>query len=62
MFLCVDHVNNDGAEHRKKTGSSGSQICVWLVNEGFPDGFQILCYNCNFAKHLNGGTCPHGAE
>lgn len=53
-FLTVDHINNDGAEHRK----SVSNIYSWLVRNGFPDGFQILCYNCNCAKGIY-GECPH---
>ncbi len=62
-FLCVDHINNDGAEHRKKAGiGGGSETYAWLVKESFPDGFQILCYNCNIGKHHSGGVCPHQLE
>ena len=27
--------------------------------QDFPEGFQILCFNCNAGKHRNGGRCPH---
>ena len=57
VFLTVDHVNNDGAEHRKTVHASG--IYRWLLRRGFPPGFQILCFNCNCGKQRNGGTCPH---
>jgi hypothetical protein len=30
-----------------------------LMSEGFPEGFQLLCANCNSAKAWFGG-CPHG--
>lgn len=58
MFLCIDHVANDGAAHRAAVGT-GSKVMAWLVQEGFPEGFQTLCWNCNAGKHLNGGVCPH---
>jgi hypothetical protein len=29
------------------------------VKQGFPDGFQTLCFNCNVGKYKNGGVCPH---
>lgn len=56
-FLCVDHVNDDGASHRKQVGH-GMKFYLWLKRNGFPTGFQILCVNCNFAKGHFGG-CPH---
>lgn len=21
--------------------------------------YKVLCYNCNSARHINGGICPH---
>lgn len=58
-FLCLDHVKNDGAKHRKKIGEGGDRILRWLKKNGFPKGFQVICANCNQGKHLNGGVCPH---
>jgi hypothetical protein len=59
-MLCLDHINNDGYEHRKQIGSRGGiGIYIWIVKNNFPDGFQILCYNCNQSKRINGGTCAH---
>ena len=55
-FLCIDHVNNDGAKHRKEIGSIG--IYGWLKKNNFPNGFQVLCHNCNCAKGFY-GKCPH---
>jgi len=63
MFLTIDHVNNDGAEHRRQIGGkSATRILRWLCENGYPPGFQVLCWNCNHAKHLNGGVCPHQEE
>ena len=32
----------------------------WLVRNDFPEGFQILCHNCNTAKRTpkNNYECP----
>ena len=59
-FLTIDHINNNGAEHRKEKAGSGSNIYRWLIKNNFPEGFQTLCYNCNCAKQFRGkGECPH---
>lgn len=57
-FLAIDHVNNDGAAHRKSVGN-GDAFYRWLEKLEFPSGFQCLCANCNWGKHVNGGVCPH---
>jgi hypothetical protein len=33
----------------------------WIIGNNFPDGFQILCKNCNHAKSVpkNNNKCPH---
>lgn len=58
-FLAIDHIGGDGNTHRQKIKKYGSGFFKWLVNNNFPEGFQILCHNCNMGKHLNGGICPH---
>jgi hypothetical protein len=56
-FLAVDHINNDGGEHRKEI--SRQSIYPWLLrNEYQPDRFQVLCHNCNLSKAFY-GYCPH---
>ena len=58
-FLSIDHVNNDGCEHRKTVGN-GTALYKWLINNKFPSGFQLLCHNCNFAKGTDKDhICPH---
>ena len=56
-FLALDHVHNDGKEHRALRGKHG--VYRDAVAEYRPDRFQILCHNCNIAKSNNGGVCPH---
>lgn len=59
-FLSIDHIDGTGAKHRKEMGlTCGNNFYHWLKNNDYPkDNFQILCFNCNFAKHAF-GTCPH---
>lgn len=54
-FLCIDHVNGGGGKHRKEIGN---KIYRWLEKQNYPEGFQVLCWNCNSAKHFN-KICPH---
>lgn len=56
-FLSIDHVEGDGSKHRKSLRHNN--IYIWLVKNGFPSGFQVLCHNCNHGSFLNGGVCPH---
>lgn len=57
-FLTIDHINNDGKTHRKQPGATN--MPAWLVRNGFPENLvQVLCWNCNLGKRVNGGVCPH---
>lgn len=62
-FLTLDHINNDGATNRRKIAgkrhAAGYWTYDWVVKNGFPSGFQVLCMNCNFGKRMNKGECPH---
>lgn len=57
-FLTIDHINNDGKQHRQQVGKSRI-LYYWLHDNEFPLGFQVLCFNCNCGRQLNGGICPH---
>ena len=65
-FLTVDHImpkkEMEKNEEMKKIGYSstrkGSSLYQWLITTNFPNGFQILCWNCNKAKGIL-GKCPH---
>jgi hypothetical protein len=58
VWLVLDHVNDDGSRCRKAGEPVGTRLYVWLRDRGYPPGFQVLCFNCNFAKAQQGG-CPH---
>ena len=60
-FLSIDHINGGGNKHRKSFGTKdgkGGNISHWLIRNGFPEGYQVLCHNCNMAKGFY-GVCPH---
>ena len=61
VFLTIDHINNDGHLYRKNGSRSHNNVYGWLVRKGFPEGFQVLCRNCNWAKE-SFGECPHVHE
>jgi len=52
--LSIDHVNGDGAAHRTELFGSprGRTVAFyqWLIDNGFPEGYQTLCVPCNSSK------------
>lgn len=50
-FLTIDHVYNNGAEHRKEIPQPA--MVRWIIKNNYPDTFQILCWNCNAAKQFH---------
>ena len=60
IFLTIDHVNGKGAEHRRENGiHAGASTYRFVINNNFPKEFQVLCWNCNTGRYINGGVCPH---
>lgn len=61
-FLSIDHIAGGGNKHRREiTGTCGTRFYGWLKKNNYPEGYQVLCMNCNFAKgHF--GSCPHIKE
>lgn len=59
-FLCLDHINGGGTKHRKEQESKGG---YWrsFKKKGWPDGFRVLCHNCNMSIGA-WGHCPHELE
>lgn len=56
-FLTVDHIDKSVYKLHKKY-TYGTKLIWWIVKNNFPEGFQILCMNCNLAKSIR-GICPH---
>ena len=47
-FLTVDHV--DGV--KRNDGRAGFTLIGYLIKNDFPEGYQTLCGNCNWLKHI----------
>lgn len=50
-FLTFDHVNDDGAEHRRNM--TGTAYYTSIIKAGFPPSIQVLCFNCNCSKQFS---------
>jgi hypothetical protein len=55
-FLSLDHIAGNGAQHRREMKIT--KMARWLIKNGFPEGFRVLCHNCNMALGQY-GYCPH---
>ena len=68
-FLALDHAEGrkemDSDTKLVKLGYSSRLISQglvnWIIRNNFPEGFKILCHNCNMAKGIY-GKCPHEKE
>jgi hypothetical protein len=47
--LVLDHVGDDGADHRRLVGNN-SKLYQSLELQGYPPVVQVLCANCNMIK------------
>lgn len=54
-WLSIDHIDNCRPEGKKKHGLN---LYLWLKRNSFPEGFRILCLNCNLSIGFY-GYCPH---
>ena len=57
-FLSIDHIGGGGNKHRRELKKNHQLFYNWIVKENYPEGFRVLCMNCNFA-HGKYGYCPH---
>lgn len=59
-FLTFDHINGGGRKHREEMRKENgcNQIQLWLEKHSYPEGFRVLCLNCNGAIGFF-GYCPH---
>ena len=55
-FLEFDHINGNGSKHRREI--KNRNLGAWLVQNGFPEGFRVLCTNCNVCLWRY-KYCPH---
>jgi len=61
-YLTIDHVDGGGEKHKREMGfSTSTQFYRWLKKNNYPEGFQVLCFNCNCGKHAY-SVCPHNKD
>lgn len=54
--LCLDHIEGGGYQHRKELSSRSSKAFYhWVKDNDYPQGFQVLCANCNMKKKTTTG-------
>ena len=61
-FLTLDHINNDGNMERRRgpRSSQSHMLNLKLRRLGWPkSAHQLMCWNCNSGRAVNGGICPH---
>ncbi len=58
--LSLDHVEEDGSRLREEgIHATGYNLYRRILNGTVSaDGLQLMCFNCNFSKHI-GGCCIH---
>lgn len=53
-MLSLDHINNDGAQHRKlMSNAGGKNTYQWVKKHNYPEGFQTLCMNHQTKKKIS---------
>lgn len=57
-FLAIDHIDGGGAKQKRELGGCGSRLYRWLRQNHYPEGYRVLCHNCNASRGLY-GYCPH---
>lgn len=59
--LTIDHIAGGGTKQRLKIfendskyryGGGGNKFYYWLIKNKFPEGFRVLCRNCNWKEHM----------
>lgn len=57
-FLTIDHIIPVKTLDSKPKHRSGTFLYRWLKRNNYPDGYRVLCLNCNFSLgHYD--YCPH---
>lgn len=52
-MLSLDHVHNNGADHRRGSGCNfGIILYRKLRRAGYPLGYQTMCFNHQWKKQL----------
>jgi hypothetical protein len=57
--LSIDHINGGGRKHTRemKLRSDGRALYEWIKEDNYPQGFQVLCMNCQWIKRDENLEC-----
>jgi hypothetical protein len=50
--LSIDHIDGGGRKHTEELHKEGVNFYSWLIRNNYPEGFQVLCMNCNTIKKV----------
>jgi hypothetical protein len=48
--LVIDHIDGGGTRHAKERGTYTSHLYAYLIENNFPEGYRVLCHNCNWKE------------
>ncbi len=52
--LSIDHIKGGGTQHTEGLNRhGGANFYRWLRYNNYPDGYQVLCMNCQFIKRAD---------
>lgn len=60
-FLCIDHIGYGRGNPKAEPTEIGSKLYIKLKRLGYPEGFRVLCQNCNSSLGMY-GYCPHEGD
>lgn len=60
--LTLDHIDGGGSQHRDQLGRRGYNYYYWLRDNGFPQGYQTLCLNCQMIKRFERGEFAYARK
>ncbi len=59
-FLAIDHIQGRRNLPKNEAGLVADKLILFLKKNNYPEGYQVLCHNCNSAKgHSKDNKCPH---
>ena len=60
-FLSIDHITGRDNLPKEEKELDSNKLIAFLIKKNFPEGYQVLCHNCNLAKGFkkNKNQCPH---